>query len=110
MYHVAQRFGSTETRIEQFNKESEAILFIMQKLQEAKLYKLNAVYCLYEGMDLVREYSQEDLVENPVEEESSSSQKGSEKSFRPTPFSTTPKLGPQSWIRGDDDNKDEEDK
>ena len=110
MYYVAQRFGSTETRIKDFSNEPEALRFIMEKLQEDKLYKLNAVYCLYEGMDLIGEYSQDDLVQAPTDEESSASQKGSEKSFRPTPFNTTPRLGPQSWIVGGDDDKDDKSK
>lgn len=113
MYFVAKRFGrGPETRLQEFSKEPDAIVFIMEKLREDKHFNLNAIYCLYEGADLLREFSQTDLpTELPTaiaESDSSASQKGSEKSFRPTPFSTTPRLGPQSWIS--DDKKDEDEK
>ncbi len=115
MYYVAKRFGRTETRLQEFSKEPEAVSFIMEKLQEDKLYKLDAVYCLYEGADIVQEYSQSDVVapaeSSGAESDTAASGKGSDKSFRPSPFSTTPRIGPQTWIVGDDkDQKDDDEK
>lgn len=116
MFVVAKRFGRIETRLKEFSKQPEAESFIMEKLREDIQFKLMATYCLYEGADILREYTQMDVATptntNPSEDSSdtpSSQGKGSGKSFAPTPFSTTPRLGPQSWIKDDEDkDKDEE--
>lgn len=113
MFAVTKKFGRQENRIKDFPKEAEAIEFIMDKLREDIRFKIMASYCLYEGADLLREYTHADVaVETPAatEESGGSAGKGSGRSFAPTPFATTPRVGPQSWIREDDDKKNEEDK
>ncbi len=108
MYVVKKHFGRTETRAGDFRTEQEAIAAIMDKLKEDKNFNLPATYGLYEGMDLIKEYTQDDIPASATEPSSDStgaSGKGSGKSFAPNPFSTTPRLGPQTWVK--DDNKDE---
>lgn len=100
-----------KTRIGNFSKEQEAVHFIMDKLQEDRHFKSVATYCLNEGADLLKEYTQDDLVtptKNQIDEDASgASQQGSGKSFAPTPFSTTPRLGPQTWVKDVSKEEDE---
>lgn len=114
MFVVKKRFGRAESRLSEFAKEQDAINFIMEKLKEDARFKSMAVYCLYEGADLLREYSQSDIPQEASESDadagSGAQQKGSGQSFRPTPFNTTPRLGPQTWIKEDKKDEDEDDK
>lgn len=113
MFVVTKRFGRIETRVNEFKQYNEAERFILEKLREDIQFKLMATYCLYEGADILREFTQADAeadTESGASSDSSGSEggKGTGKSFAPTPFSTSPRLGPHTWIK--DDNKDEEDK
>lgn len=115
MFIVTKRYGRSETRVSDFSKEQDAINFIMEKLQEDKHFKLTATYGLYEGADLLREYTQNDIPASEGEgssgsDASSVSKQGSSKTFAPTPFNTTPRLGPQTWIKDDTSNEDDKDK
>jgi hypothetical protein len=115
MFIVAKKYGRTETRLKDFRKEEEAVSFIMEKLNEDIQFKIMATYCLYEGSDLLREYTQSDALTTSSAKEESESQaqgKGSGQSFRPTPFGTTPRIGPQSFVKNDEgkDGDDEENK
>ncbi len=112
MFIITKRFGRNETRVADFRTEQDAINVIMEKLKEDRHFKLMATYCLYEGADLLKEYTQQDIpasVDDQSSSDAAGSQKGSGKSFAPTPFSTTPRLGPQTWIK-DDTNEDDKDK
>lgn len=114
MFIVTKRYGRSETRVSDFSKEQDAVHAIMEKLQEDRHYKLMATYCLYEGADLLREYTQDDtpaIVSDKSESDASSAAKqGSGKTFAPTPFNTTPRLGPQTWIKDDSTGEDDKDK
>ncbi len=111
MFYVTKKFGRSENRLKDFAQEKEARDFIFEKLKEDRQFKVTATYCLYEGMDMLQEFSVVDIPEEQSgsEEESESGQKkGSTQSFRPTPFGTTPTVGPKSYIRDDEDkDKDE---
>lgn len=112
MFIITKRYGRNETRISDFRTEQEAVAFIMEKLKEDKHFKLMATYCLYEGADLLKEYTQTDIPVSASDaaEDTAASGKGSGKSFAPSPFSTTPRLGPQTWIKEDSKDKDDEKK
>ena len=112
MFIVTKRFGRTETRLpETFKTEAEAVHFIHQKLQDDFQYKILAQYGLYDGADLMREYSQKDLTANNADVSTGSGEsaggKGSSQSFRPSPFSTTLRMGPQSYLKDDDVAKED---
>jgi hypothetical protein len=114
MFVVTKRFGRAETRVKEFTQELAAESFILEKLREDRSFKLMATYCLYEGADLLKEYTQDNIPVDTASDESaaadasSASQKGSGQSFRPTPFNTSPRIGPQSWISKDEDNKEKD--
>ncbi len=111
MYSVTKRFGRTETRIKDFPKEADAMIFIKEKLLEDIRFKIMASYCLYEGADLLREFTQQEVETGETGDSSGSGsqQRGTGQSFAPTPFATTPRIGPQSFVRDnkEDDKKDE---
>lgn len=113
MFVVTKRFGrGAETRVKEFTKEPEAIQFIMEKLKEDQQFKVVAIYGLHEGADLVREFTESDLPPDTTSHQdsdnSSASQRGSGQTFNPSPFNTTPRIGPQTGLR--DVPKDDEDK
>lgn len=114
MFVVTKRYGRNESRVGDFRAEQDAITVIMEKLKEDRHFKLMATYCLYEGADLLKEYTQDAIPvsasDNSSAADAAGSQKGSGKSFAPTPFNTTPRLGPQTWIKDDNTNEDDKDK
>jgi hypothetical protein len=109
MFVVTKRFGRSESRMSDFAKQSDAEKFIQEKLQEDIRFKVNATYGLYEGADLLREFSQRDAVATPAAaspvDAGSAQAAGSRSSFTPTPFNTAPRPGgiPHSWVKDEDD-------
>jgi hypothetical protein len=97
--------------MDNFTKETDALKFIQDKLKEDILFKVNATYCLYEGADLMREFTQDDAAAAPASKDaptgSSASGAGSRSSFTPTPFNNAPRPPgmPHSWIKDEDDKK-----
>ena len=113
MFVVTKRFGRSETRLRDFNKEADAKQFIQDQLQDDIRFKLLATYGLYEGADLLQEFTQKDIIEQASDSDSSSSGgsgqgAGSRSSFSPTPFNTTPRPGgmPPNWIKEEGEDKD----
>jgi hypothetical protein len=113
MFVVTKRFGRAETRLRDFSKEADAKKFIQEQLQDDIRFKLTATYGLYEGADLLQEYTQQDAIKQESTGDSSSGGSegqgaGSRSSFSPTPFNTTPRPGgmPPNWIKDEDENKD----
>lgn len=114
MFIVTKRFGRAESRLSDFKKEQDAIAYIMERLNEDKGVQSTATYGLYEGADLLKEYTQQDIPvsANKTNDEASDSGPGSQRSsgrsFAPTPFDTSPRMGPRTWVR--DAGEDESDK
>ncbi|MBV8802771.1 MAG: hypothetical protein JO131_07425 [Gammaproteobacteria bacterium] len=117
MYVVTKRFGRSETRLRDFNKEADAKQFIQDQLQDDIRFKLTASYGLYEGADLLQEFSQKDIIKQNAEDRGTSGESGSgqsgqgagsRSSFSPTPFNTTPRPGgmPANWLKDEEENKD----
>lgn len=106
MFKVVRRLGRNETVLEQFNKQQDAEKFIFEKLREDTLYKLVSSYLLYEGMDILREYTEKDLP--PEVPSSSGSSQGSRQSFNPTPFNAAPRPAsmPKSGFKEESDDDD----
>lgn len=111
MFYVTKKFGRNETRLKDFSNEKDARAFIFEKLKEDRQFKIAASYCLYEGMDMLQEFTVADIpeeVSETKEEAEGGQKKGSAQSFRPTPFGTTPTVGPKSFIRDDEDKDNKE--
>jgi len=123
MFIVTKRFGRSETRLSDFSKEADAKKFIQKKLQEDVLFKLTAIYGLYEGADLIQEFTQKDIVQQASHSGSSDESDadsgssgggssgqgaGSRSSFAPTPFNTAPRPTgiPHSWVKDEPDEDD----
>jgi hypothetical protein len=111
MFVVTKRFGRSETRAGDFSKQVDAEKFIKEKLCEDILYKINATYGLYEGVDLLQEFKQSDVIDESTDSSASSTDStgssGSRSSFSPTPFNTAPRPTgmPQSWVKDEEDGK-----
>jgi hypothetical protein len=93
----------------------EAKKVIQEKLAQDAALKVTAIYGLYEGMDLIEEFDQSSLEETTTSGGNNSSggqQKGSGQRFSPTPFNVTPMPGglPRSYIKDENDKKDEDKK
>ncbi len=113
MYKVMKKFAARgpESQVGSFKTSKEAQQFIQEKLAEDANIKVNAIYALYEGFDLMEEFDQSKLVQKASSDEESQSGgggKGSGQRFSPSPFNTAPqpKGMPQSWVKDDEDNKD----
>lgn len=111
MYKVTKRFGSgAEIQVGLFNQEREAKTFIQQKLEDDhRLQMLNTTYSMYEGVDKIRDFAQNDRDISSAEEEASSQKKGSGQSFQPTPFQMGPRPAgiPRSGFKEDEEQDKE---
>ncbi|MEO9204121.1 MAG: hypothetical protein ABI296_00220 [Gammaproteobacteria bacterium] len=114
LYRVTKQYGrGTETPVAEFNDLEEAKLFINGKLLEDERVKVKATYRLFEGMDLVNEFSESWLKSSSSDDEGSASGAtgaGRSSGFQPTPFNTAPRPTglPHNWVK-DEDGKKEDD-
>lgn len=101
MFIVKKRAGRNEIHLKEFSKEPEAIQFIYEKIREDRHYKIIGIYCLYEGADLIREFSASDVPETSTE----GSRQKSGQSFSPTPFNVAPRPSsvPHGWVKDEED-------
>ena len=109
MYRVTKRFArGAEAQIAEFRQEEEAKIFIHEKLQEDANFKINAVYCLYEGSDLHQEFTQSDLAAKPSSSETTSGESSRGQRFSPTPMNTVPRPPgiPRSGFKDEEDDKE----
>lgn len=113
MYQVKKRFArGAETFVAEFKVEQEAEIFIKKKLEEDARLKVNTAYCLYEGADLVREFTQQDIDPSSISAETSvpGQQKSSGQRFSPSPLHTAPrpKGFPQSGFKNKEEGEEKE--
>ena len=115
MYVVTRRFDrGSNIRLKDFNKRIDAEDFIQERLQEDFNFKINvnAIYGLYEGADILKEYTQADKLAKSQEsssssDASSSQSAGSRSSFNPNPFNTAPRPAgmPNHWSKDTNDGQ-----
>src|SRR3990167_7555874 len=107
MYRVTKRFArGAEAQIAEFRQEEEAKIFVHEKLQEDANFKINAVYCLYEGSDLHQEFTQNDLEATISSSSDTTTQQSSRgQRFSPTPMNTAPRPPgiPRSGFKDEED-------
>lgn len=113
IYKVTKRFQrGSETPIGTFKTLNEAKTYIQEKLADDAMHKVDATYGLHEGMDLLEEFDQTKLAQQPdAQSQGGGQQQGSGQTFSPTPFNMTPqpKGLPRSWVK-DDEKKDSNEK
>jgi hypothetical protein len=106
MYKVTKKYGrGPETQVGSYKTIQEAKTVIQEKLGEDSNLGIKAIYCLYEGIDLIEEWDQSKLIKSEEEAEGSSTggqQRGSGQSFSPSPFNTSPMPRglPRGWNQG----------
>lgn len=111
IYKVTKKFSrGSENEVGRFKTQNEAVSFIQTKLAEDVDLKIEAVYFIYEGFDLLESYDQSQLKSSPSSksEDSGASQKGSGQRFSPSPFQTAPRpsgMPPSSWKNEETDKK-----
>lgn len=105
MFKVSKRLGRNETELQRFVKLTDAEQFIFEKLREDQTYKVISSYAVYEGFDLLKEYTEKDLP--PEVQASGAGQAGSGQSFSPTPLAMSPRPAslPRSGFK--DEEKDD---
>jgi len=115
LYKVTKKYQrGSETQVGTFKTINEAKQFIQEKLADDVLHKIDSIYNLYEGMDLLEEFDQRKLVQTTQDDGNSSAPgsagggQGQGQTFTPTPFNMTPqpKGMPRSWVKNEDDKKD----
>lgn len=114
-FKVTKHYGRGESLIGQFKTQREAETEIQKKLIEDQNLKVTATYKLSEWGDVLKEYTQADIVETSSDSGSdsqSAGKPGSGKTYNPTPFSTSLTLGPKSFVKdregGEDKDKDKD--
>lgn len=109
VYKVTKKYArGPENEVGKFKTLNEAEQCIQEKLAEDAAMRVEAIYCLYEGFDLVEAFDQSKLKDTSStnEADTSSSQKSSGARFSPSPLNTAPRppgMPPSSWK--DEDNK-----
>lgn len=88
-----------------FVDAADAKLFIAVKLREDARVKVNVVYQLLEGGEVVEEFSQDESSQSGSSQ--GSPQRSSSQSFNPTPFNSAPRPPgvPHNWVSDDDKSK-----
>jgi hypothetical protein len=117
LYKVAKQFArGAETSVADFNNMNEAKQYIYEKLAEDARMKLKVTYRIYEGMDLVEEFTESQLPQSASSSESSSGSSsagsGQRSGFQPTPFNTSPRPSgmPPNWVKDDVNKEDDTEK
>ncbi len=116
LYKVAKQFArGPEVSVAQFNNMNEAKQFIFEKLAEDVRMKLKVTYRIYEGMDLVEEFTESQLPKSVTDSGSSSGSgagSGQRSGFQPTPFNNSPRPPgmPPNWVKDDVNKEDDTEK
>lgn len=113
LYRVTKQYGrGGESPVAQFDNMKDAKALIQEKLLEDERFRVKATYRLWEGMDLLREFTEADIERSSSGRDSESDGgaggAGQRSRFQPTPFNATPRPSgsPPNWIK----DEDEEDK
>lgn len=111
IYRVTKKFEprGAETHVGNYKDLMTARAEIKKRLQADASLTIRAIYCIYEGFDIVEELDQSTL-EKPQQTSSNTdeSSAGMGGRFSPTPLPTAPRpsgMPPSSWKR-EDDQKD----
>lgn len=114
IYRVTKKYGTgADILVTQFNNINDAKKHIQEKLIEDARYKLKVTYRLWEGMDMLEEFTEAQVTESASDSDSGAgSGAGQRSGFQPTPFNMAPRPPgmPHSWIKDDDDQKDDDKK
>ena len=109
LYRVTKQYGrGPDILVEQFRDIQPAKNFIMTKLADDARVKVKSTWKLWEGMDLLEEFTELNLSDTSSRDEGSgsSSGQGQRSSFQPTPFNMAPRPpgSPHSWINDEEDD------
>ncbi len=106
LFRVTKRYTrGTDMLIAEFNDTNDAKMFIKAKLAEDARMKVKVTYCIFEGMDLLEEFSESDQQDSGSSSGSAGS--GQRSSFQPTPFNASPRPPgmPHNWLKDEEDEK-----
>ncbi|HSW94255.1 MAG TPA: hypothetical protein VLJ15_07895 [Gammaproteobacteria bacterium] len=112
LYRVTKQYGrGGETPVAQLDNIQAAKALIQEKLLEDARFKVRATYRLWEGMDLLREFTEADIIEtrsSGSDSDQGGAGQGQRSRFQPTPFNATPRPpgSPPNWIKDDDEEDD----
>lgn len=112
IYRVTKRYGrGAETTVGSFKSIPEAKAFIQNAIEDDINHKLQVVYSIYEGADLLEEIDSAKVTissTNSQQEDTSSQSKGAGQRFSPSPLNTTPQPRgiPRSAWKDAEEDKD----
>jgi len=111
LYRVSAQYGrGGETFIAEFSMREDASHFIGMKRERDHQMKVQVIYKLYEGMDVLDTFNDEDGGTGRVAAPASGSATaaGTGERFSPSPFNTAPRpVGmPQNWKPAEKDEKE----
>ncbi|HSW70337.1 MAG TPA: hypothetical protein VLI69_09345 [Gammaproteobacteria bacterium] len=108
LYKVTKQYarGSNEILIAEFMDASDAKIFIQGKLLEDARVKIKVTYRILEGMDVLEEFTEADIISSGGSGGSSGAGAGSQQrsNFQPTPLNMSPRPpgSPPNWLKDDE--------
>jgi len=110
LYKVSKLYSrGTDIYIAEFQETNDAKMFIDVKLAEDSRLKVKVTYRLYEGLELLEEFTESTGQSGAAGASSAGASQTQRTSFQPTPFNTSPRPPglPHAWLK-DEDVKEEE--
>ena len=105
LYKVTKQYArGTDAPMAEFNDINDAKIFIFARLAEDAKLKVKVTYRLFEGVEMLEEFSESQASVSGVSQASGSSA-GQKSNFQPTPFNAAPRPAgmPHSWIKDDEE-------
>lgn len=107
LFRVTKQYArGNDILVAQFNDANDAKIFINARLIEDARVKVKVTYRLFEGMELLEEFTESSATTGGS---SGGSSAGAQQrtSFQPTPFNATPRPPgmPSNWLKDEDDKK-----
>ncbi|EKD54246.1 MAG: hypothetical protein ACD_60C00105G0004 [uncultured bacterium] len=107
LYKITKQYArGTDIPVAEFNDMNDAKLFVSAKQEEDAKLRVKVTYRLFEGLDLLQEFT-ESAGSTSISSSGGGVQQKS--SFQPTPFNNAPRPAgmPHSWVK-DDEKKESE--
>ncbi len=109
LFKVTKQYSrGSDIPVAEFNDINDAKSFIEAKIDYDVRVKVKVTYRLFEGMELLDEFST-DQASSGGSQSSSGAGTGQTTRFQPTPFNATPRPQglPPNWLKDDDNSKED---
>ncbi len=106
LYKVTKQYArGTDVPVAEFNDINDAKIFVFARLAEDAKLKVKVTYRLFEGIEMLEEFSESPASASGGVSQTSGSSAGQKSSFQPTPFNAAPRPPgmPHNWIKDDEE-------